>query len=405
MELPIYRRDAYLGRIRPFFDTAPVKVLVGMRRCGKSTLLGMIAAELATGPRKPENIVCIDLESRRGPTFQNERELYTYLVRWAGERQGRVYILLDEIQNLDGWERCIRALLTDIDADIYLTGSNSRLMSGELATHLAGRYVEFTVRPFSFRELTDIARTNGWSQSQSELFELFLRYGSMPLIAASRYDTDTSLSILSAMYDSVVIHDIAERNHLRNTTNLNEILRYAASEIGHSMSSDNIADYLGGQKRKATPSTVLSYLGYAEDAMLLRKVLRQDLRGREVLKTDYKYYLTDLGLRSALGFSNTESIDQALENIVCNELIDRGFEVTVGRGNGCEVDFVADRAQQREYYQVSYLMATDSTVEREFGTLARIKDNYPKYVLSLDTVDRSRGGIIHRNLLEWLLDR
>lgn len=403
--MQIYIRESYLSAIRPFIDTEQVKVITGMRRSGKSTIMRMLMDEMAASGRSREDMFFLDLESLEGRRFASETELCEHIGEWAGRRDGRVYVFLDEIQNLDGWERCIRSLLTDIDADIYLTGSSSKMLSGELATHLAGRYVEFRIRPFSFREVVDIERMRGGSRSTEELFQLYVTAGGMPLVVCSGYDDELIGSMISAMYDSIVVKDISERSGIRKTQALRDILSYVMSEIGHSMSSVNICNYLKGQHRSANSETVLEYLSAAEGAMFLSRVQRQDLRGREVLKTDYKFYLTDLGFRESAGFSNTSAIDQSLENIVYNELVTRGYRVTVGRGRGSEVDFVADRGRTREYYQVTYLMATEETADREFGALEDVRDSYPKFVLSMDRFDMSRNGIVHRNLLEWLLER
>lgn len=399
-----YVRKTYLSKIWNLIGKDLVMVITGMRRTGKSTIMDQIVSGLVAEGIPESDILKYDMESRRTPRFRDGDELYDDVASWASGK-GHTYIFLDEIQNLSGWQTCIRALLTDLDADIFITGSSSKMLSGELATHLAGRYVEITVRPFAFSEVADHYATAGDDIRAEDLFGLYIRHGGMPLIVADRYDPLTVDSVLRAMYDSVVINDIAGRRGIRNTTALNEVMMYAMSETGHTVNSSNIRNYLRFQGKKASADSVLEYLDAAEDAMFVSKVLRRDVRGRGVLKIDHKYYLTDHGMRESCGFSNTASIDQILENIVYNELRYRGFDVTVGKSGRNEIDFVASDGTRLEYYQVSYLLASDATVEREFRSLMSVGDNYPKYVLSMDTVDMSRDGVIHRNIVDWLLGR
>lgn len=399
-----YVRKTYLSKIWNLIGKDLVKVITGMRRTGKSTIMDQIVSGLVAEGIPESDILKYDMESRRTPRFRDGDELYDDVASWASGK-GHTYIFLDEIQNLSGWQTCIRALLTDLDADIFITGSSSKMLSGELATHLAGRYVEITVRPFAFSEVADHYATAGDDIRAEDLFGLYIRHGGMPLIVADKYDPLTMDSVLRAMYDSVVINDIAGRRGIRNTTALNEVMMYAMSETGHTVNSSNIGNYLKTQGKKASADSVLEYLDAAEDAMFVSKVLRRDVKGRGVLKIDHKYYLTDHGMRESCGFSNTASINQILENIVYNELRYRGFDVTVGKSGRNEIDFVASDGTRLEYYQVSYLLASDATVEREFRSLMSVGDNYPKYVLSMDTVDMSRDGVIHRNIVDWLLGR
>lgn len=399
-----YVRKTYLSKIGNLIGKDLVKVITGMRRTGKSTIMDQIVSGLVAEGIPESDILKYDMESRRTPRFRDGDELYDDVASWASGK-GHIYIFLDEIQNLSGWQTCIRALLTDLDADIFITGSSSKMLSGELATHLTGRYVEITILPFAFSEVADYYATAGDDIRTEDLFGLYIRHGGMPLIVADRYDPLTMDSVLRAMYDSVVINDIAGRRAIRNTTALNEVMMYAMSETGHTVNSSNIRNYLRSQGKKASADSVLEYLDAAEDAMFVSKVLRRDVKGRGVLKIDHKYYLTDHGMRESCGFSNTASINQILENIVYNELRYRGFDVTVGKSGRNEIDFVASDGTRLEYYQVSYLLASDATVEREFRSLMSVGDNYPKYVLSMDTVDMSRDGVIHRNIVDWLLGR
>lgn len=398
-----YVRRTYLSRIQPYIGKDLIKVITGMRRTGKSTIIAQIIEMLIKNGVTEEQILTYDFESRKDSHYENSDELYDNIV--AKIQGGRhTYIFLDEIQNIDDWHKCLRALLTDMDADIFVTGSSSKMLSGEMASKLAGRYVELQVLPFSFSEIIDYYRINNITFEKTELFKQYVQYGGMPLIVTGEYNRMTTDSILNAMYDSVVINDIAGRKEIRNTNTLKEVLLYAMSETGHLVNSSNIRNYLKSQGKKASVDSILEYLSAAEDAMFLTKILRKDIRGKDLLKIDCKYYLTDWGPRESKGLNNSASIDQILENIVCNELKYRGYDLTIGRINGLEIDFIAHKGNEMEYYQVSYLLASESTVKREFSPLECIPDNYPKYVLSMDLIDCSRNGIIHRNIIDWLLD-
>ncbi len=399
----IYVRRTYLSRIQPYIGKDLIKVITGMRRTGKSTIMAQTIEMLIKNGVAEEHVLTYDFESRKDSHFENSDELYDDIV--AKIQNGHhAYIFLDEIQNIDDWHKCLRALLTDTDADIFVTGSSSKMLSGEMASKLAGRYVELQILPFSFSEITDYYSVNNIIFDKTELFGQYVRYGGMPLIVTGEYDPMTTDSILSAMYDSVVINDIAGRKGIRNTNILKEVLLYAMSETGHLVNSSNIRNYLKSQGKKASVDSILEYLSAAEDAMFLTKILRKDIRGKDLLKIDCKYYLTDWGSRESKGLNNSTSIDQILENIVCNELKYRGYDITIGRINGLEIDFIASKGNETEYYQVSYLLASDSTVKREFSSLECKPDNYPKYVLSMDIINHSRNGIIHRNIIDWLLD-
>lgn len=396
-----YVREKYLSEISPYIGTDLIKVITGMRRTGKSTIMNQIIDMLAEKGTAVEDILKYDFESGMTPHFTNPKSLYDDIISKI-QSGHHTYIFLDEIQNIDGWHMCVRALLTDTDSDIFITGSSSKMLSGEMATHLAGRYVEFRILPFSFSEVIGYYDANGRMYDKTELFGQYVRYGGMPLIVAGAYDPTTSDSILGAMYDSVVINDIAGRKGIRNTGILREVLLYAMSETGHIVNSSNVGNYLRSQGKRSSADSVLEYLSAAEDAMFLTKVPKKDIKGKELLKIDCKYYLTDWGMRESEGLNKGASIDQILENIVYNELIYRGYKVTIARIGNFEIDFAASKGKSIEYYQVSYLLASEPTTEREFRSLESIEDNYPKYILSMDRIDRSKNGIIHLNLVDWL---
>lgn len=361
--------------------------------------------ELATMGRSRDNMIYISFEEGKNAHLKSWEPLYNHIIEMASGIDGRVYIFIDELQEVDEWQLCIRALMVDIDSDIYITGSSSKMLSGEMATHIAGRYIEIGVRPFSFAEVVEFEKQRGSGLTTKELFEKYRVMGGMPYIIKNGLDVDDARSYISSTFDSVVIRDICIRKAVRKTELLDDIIRYATSEIGHAISSINITNYLKSQKRSASVDTVLDYMGYAVEARYMDKVFRQDLKGKSLLKTDYRYYLTDVGFREALNLDNGAAVDQILENLVYNELVVRGYRVTIGRTAGDhEIDFVADRNGKREYYQVSYLMSTEETRKREFGAFSDVPDNYPKYVLSMDEIDMSRDGIVHRNIVDWLAE-
>jgi len=397
--MKIYKRELYLGKIRPFIDAEPIKVLTGIRRCGKSVMLDLIADELVSMGKPADSILKMDLESRNNWNLRTAESLYDRISEWMSGRTGRAYVFIDEIQNAEGWEMCVRALKNDLDVDLYITGSNSKLLSGELATHISGRYVEIRIYPFSFGEIRCIID----GVPDKELFYQYIEYGGMPLIAADGYDEARSISVLKAMYDSIVVKDISERRGVRNITAMNDVLAFAMSEIGHPTSAPNISNHLKNQKRSVSVDSVLCYLQYAEEAFFLTKAQRYDIRGKELLKLDYKFYVSDLGFREASGMSNRADIEQSLENIVFNELLIRGYDVGIGLSDGKEIDFVARKGKEIEYYQVAYMMSDQNTREREFRSLLSVGDNHPKFILTMDEVDMGRDGIQHMNVVDWLL--
>lgn len=393
------KRESYLEQIRPFYRQNIVKVLTGIRRCGKSVLLSLIQQDLQSQGEKPTQFLAVNFESKAVDFVRSVDAAYAYIKSFSAQNQGKIFLLLDEVQELAGWENLVNACMVDFDCDIYVTGSNAKLLSGELATYLAGRYVRLNVYPFSFREVCEMLP----DRSENEAFQIYLQWGGMPFLYGFPMDDANKTQYLTDIFDSIMIKDIVTRNKIRDAALFQRIMLYLVSNIGEAFSAKSITDYLKSEQRKLSSETLYNYLGYCESACLLHFVPRQDLIGKTLLQFQEKIYLTDHGIRQAIYGNNLRDIGQVLENIVYMELLRRGYTVTVGKNKQLEVDFVAEKDGQRAYYQVCYLLAAPETIEREFRAFADISDNFPKYVLSLDEFDFSRDGYQHLNLRKFLL--
>lgn len=392
-----------MERIRPFIDGELVKVLTGIRRCGKSVMLELIREELSARGVEPEHFIALNFENMRYAQLCTARALHDYIIECASKVTGRVYLFFDEIQEVTDWEKCINSLRVELDADIYITGSNARLLSGELATYLAGRYVEFVIYPFSFAEFCELYRTAEPAADERECFRRFLTAGGMPYLGNLRYDEAASAQYLQDLFNSVELKDIVRRHAIRDVDILERIIAYVTANIGTTFSATAISKFLKSEGRAVSVETTLNYLKACTDAYLLYQVKRHDLQGKKILTVNEKYYIADHGIREAVYGGNMRDINLVLENIVYLELIRRGYVVTVGRVGTREVDFVAERRGARIYVQVAYLLAAPETVAREFGVLMDIRDNFPKYVITLDELDMSQNGIRHMNIRDFLL--
>lgn len=393
------KRESYMKQIRPFIGQNIVKVLTGIRRCGKSVMLKLIQEELLSQGISDTDFLSINFESKATAHIHSADSTYTYIKNFSKDKNRKIYLFFDEIQELAGWETLVNSCMIDFDCDIYITGSNAKLLSGELATYLAGRYVKINVYPFSFQEVMAILPDT----SETEAFQTYLRWGGMPFLYQFPMNDNSKIQYLSDIYDSIILKDIVTRNNIRDVEQFQRILLYFISNIGNTFSSSTIIKYLKSENRKISSETIYNYIEYCRSACLLHLVSRQDIVGKKILQFQEKIYLTDHGIREAIYGNNTRDIGQILENIVYIELLRRGYKVTVGKNENLEVDFVAQTNGQKIYYQVAYLLASEETIEREFGALRRIDDNYPKYVLSLDEFDMSRDGYIHLNLRKFLL--
>ena len=392
-------RPQYIEKIRPFIGQEPVKVLTGLRRAGKSVMLKLIQDEIAQGGVPRSNFIDLNFEDMGSP--RTAGTLRSAVLERASEITGKAYLFFDEIQEVEEWEKCINSLRVELDCDIYLTGSNARVLSGELATYLAGRYLEFTVYPFSFEEFLSMPQQCGLDRDGA--FRRYIRLGGMPFLSNIAENEDACPQYLKDIYNSVILKDVVRRNNIRDVDQLERVMAYVLANIGHPFSASSLSRYFKSEHRAVSHETVLNYIKACSDAFLFYKLGCVDLRGKKLLTVNEKYYVADHGLRGAAYGQEQRDIDQILENIVCLELLRRGYDVAVGRNATKEIDFIASKGRDRFYVQVCYLLADEGTVSREFGAYKGIPDNYPKYVLSLDEFDRSRDGIQHLNLRDFLL--
>ena len=381
-------RPLYVDKIMAYVDTPFVKILTGVRRCGKSTILKMIMERLKTERNIPENRI---ISCRFDSFFFNDTattEIYT-LLKEKLSPVGKTYLFLDEVQEIKGWEKIVNSLASDFDVDLYITGSNSRMMSSEIATYLTGRYVSFRIFTLSFGEyLMFKSKFANVGEPKTELAN-YVRLGGFPATHLQAYSQDEIYTIVRDIYNSTIFSDIVKRNQVRKIDQLERVVKYTFSNVGNTFSAKSIADYLKSERRSLDNETVYSYLDKLEKAYLLHRCSRYDLQGKEILKTQEKFYLADVALRySVLGY-NADSVASSLENIVYLELCRRGYTVYVGKTSDGEIDFVAVRQNEKIYVQVTQEINSEKTEKREYNRLLEIPDNYPKFVL---TTDEFAGG-------------
>jgi len=398
-------RERYMQQIRDFIDKPVVKVITGMRRTGKSALLEMTMNELMLRGVRKENTFYANFESLRYEKLKDYRALYEAVSLAAEAANGRLYILLDEIQEVSEWEKAVNSFRVDFDCDIFITGSNAKLLAGELATLLAGRYIEIRVYPLSFAEYLDFANADEarTTQSPQEHFADYLRFGGLPGIHQMKWEEPLIMQYLTDIYRSVLLKDVIQRSSIRDTALLESIALYLMDNIGNIFSAKTISDFLKNQGRKLSTETVYTYIKALESAFLIHKVSRFDIKGKRMLETQEKYYLSDLGLRHAILGYRDNDIGGVLENVVYLELLRHGYAVSIGKQGVAEVDFVANKTDDRLYVQVCYVLTEDNT-EREFSSLEAIPDNYEKVVLSTDSLlSFNRNGVRQKNIIEYLL--
>ena len=399
------KRELYLKQLRPFIDKPLIKVLTGIRRSGKSSILMMLHDELTQRGISDENIVYINFESMEYSNIDNAKSLYSF-VKLKFTNELKYYILLDEIQEVNSWEKAINSFLVDFNADIYITGSNSKLLSSELATYIAGRYIEINVTPLSFKENLEFKKIltgTDITDIQKE-FIRFIRLGGFPIIHTASYSHEDAYKIIKDIYASAILRDIVQRNRIRNIELLEKIVKFVFENIGNMFSAKKVADYFKNQQRKVDIETVYNYLNALEGAFIIYRVPRYDLRGKEVLQTNEKYFIGDQGLKYAVMGYKDRDISGILENIVFLELKRKGYQVYVGKFDDKEIDFVAEKKERKVYVQVAYKLSEESTIEREFGVLLGIRDHYPKYVVTMEDFWQDNiEGIRHKNLAEFLL--
>jgi hypothetical protein len=390
------RREYYLSKVRQVLNKPLIKVLLGMRRVGKSTLLKQIMEELAQNGIPESQIIFINFELLQFEPFKDYQSLNEYLRKLMTTNM-KYYIFLDEVQEVQGFEKVVNSLNAEGIAEVFITGSNSKLLSGELATYMTGRTYSIEVFPLSFYEI----QSANIEEDRETLFVDYIKNGGMP----ARFDfesIDSAKNYLSDMYRSILLKDIVSRYSIRDVDLLERFLIYVLHNISQIFSANSITKFLKSEGRKLSKETIYNYIDACRNAYLIHSIPRYNIKSKELLRTNEKYFINDLGIRG-LYFNNEEDIGQSLENIVLLDLLRRNKKVYVGKIDEYEVDFVVVDGSDIEYIQVTYLLAEDSTIEREFSALERINDNYPKTVLSMDRIDRSRNGIQHKNIIDFLL--
>lgn len=393
-------RPDYLEKLKPFIDVKLVKILAGVRRCGKSTILEMLKQELISRGIDDKHIITRKYTSEEYDRSFAEKQMYEELKSLIVDGN-KYYFLLDELQEINGWERVVNTLLEDYNTDIYVTGSNSKLMSSEISTYLTGRYITIPVYTLSFKEY--LTFKNNPNKSNKEHLQDYIRYGGFPLVASSNFDEGTTYGIVEDIYNSVVVKDITNRHSIPNIDLFNRIVRFVVENVGKTFSANSIVNFLKSGNRKVSVEAIYNYLEWLEKALIIYRCKRYDLQGKNVLKTQEKFYLADQSIKYALYGFNPTSIASMLENIVFFELKRRDYDVYIGKNEDKEIDFVATKRDDRLYVQVCRELPKES--DREIANLMEIKDHFPKMVVTLD--DYASGninGIKIVHLVDFLLD-
>ena len=399
-------REEYIEQILPYIDKPFVKVITGIRRSGKSELMKSLIERFQTNCITKDRIIYINFESFVWEHIKTATDLYNYITEHK-HKNLKTYIFLDEVQGVKGWERVVNSVMVDYDVDIYITGSNSRLLSSELSTYLTGRFVDIVVRPLSFKEYFKFHSLDLGTDRQEKIkeFNKYLRLGGFPALNIADYDLQDVYKIVYDIYSSIILRDTVQRNNIRNIDVLERIIRYIFNNVGNIISAKSISDYFKSQNRKIDSETIYNYIQYIKAAFVVEKIQRYDIKGKEVLTTNEKYFASDLSLiYSLLGF-NPRNIGGYLENLVCLQLKRLGYDVYVGKEDDREVDFVAIRKDEKLYVQVAYKIESDKTLEREITPLLTIKDNYPKYLVTTDELLTGNiNGIQTKHIAEFLLE-
>ena len=395
------KRETYLSRIRGFYKSDLVKILVGIRRCGKSVILKQIVDELKEMKVTEDHIIYVNFELVEYEELQDYRKLNKYIK--DNIKDDKIYyIFLDEIQRVEKFETVVNSLRASLsNISIFITGSNSKLLSNELSTVLSGRYVLFNIYPLSYKEFTELSLKNPRSE---ETFWNFVKWGGLP----NRVQFTDEVNIkdyLHSVFDSIILRDVVERLGLKDIVLFNLLLQYVVDTTGREFSADNVIKYLKNEGRSISTETLYIYLDALCKALIINKIYRYDIHGKAILKTLNKYYMTDLGIAQIKNNNFEINKSFAIENVVYNELLERGYDVYIGKTKKGEIDFIATKTDEKIYFQVTYLLDSDKVIEREFGAFEGLNDDIPKYILSLDKENLSRYGIIHKNIIEWLLEK
>ena len=394
------KRKFYLEKIVKLIDTEDIKVITGVRRCGKTVLLKQIIDELENRGIASENIIYMSFESSKYKNIRNDDDLDEFIFSKTNNLNGKIYLLFDEIQKVKNWEVSLNSYRVDLECDIYITGSNSQLLSGELATLISGRYISINMLPFSFKELIQYYDEMHENIDEIKLFEQYLSYGGFPGLL--NYENEEKEKYLYDLYSTIVLNDILYKNKVKDLDLLERLMEFMISNIGKLFSANSISKYIKNENRKTTPHTIINYMDYARNAFIFYQIKRENIKQKRKLLISDKYYLVDSGFYFIFNGSTQRNWSQLLENIVFLELIRQGYSITIGKIQDLEVDFVCRRANQIKYIQVSQSILDENTRKREFKSLEKISDSYPKYVISMDSFDFSANGIIHLNIIDFL---
>lgn len=398
------KRDLYLNQLVSFKDKPVIKVITGIRRCGKSSLLTLFEEYLHNQNVLSENIIRMNFESFEFDDIRNYRELYKFIENKIIKKKEKYYIIIDEVQLVHDWEKCINALLVDFNVDIYITGSNAYLLSSEISTLISGRYVEIKMQPLSFKEYIDFVSTEE-KFSYDKLFSQYLEFGGLPAIIDFLNIPDSAASFLNGIYNTVIMKDVIQRNEIRDPALLENVVKFLAANIGNIVSAKKISDYLTSTGRKTRSDTIDNYIRMLENAYIFYRAKRYDLKGKQILKTSEKFYIIDTGIRNQLTGLRNKDFGYSLENIIYFELLSRGYEVFIGKTDSYEIDFVATKYKEKFYIQVSASIIDENTKIREIRPLLNIQDSYPKYILTMDrNIFTDIEGIKVLNIIDFLLD-
>ncbi|MBC8199558.1 MAG: ATP-binding protein [Desulfobacteraceae bacterium] len=400
----MYKRKLYLKKIMPFINKPVIKVITGMRRVGKSCLLKLIIEGLRKQKQiSSDNILYINKELIDYDFIKDYKDLHKYVADSFKRLKGEKYLFVDEIQEIHNWEKAISSFFSNGDIDIFITGSNAHLLSSEIATLISGRFVEFSVYSLSFEEFL-LFRDKKKEDATTE-FAIYLKFGGFPAIHHFDFDEEVVYQYINSLYNTILLKDVIKRNNVRNVNLLENITRYVFDNIGNIFSAKKISDYMKSQKIKVGIETVQNYISYLLSTFALHKVYRYDIKGKRILELYEKYYTGDIGMRHALLGYKADDISGVLENLVYLELKRRGYKIFIGKFGNQEIDFIAEKENKKIYLQVAYMLSSPDTIEREFSALRNIKDNYPKYVISMDTIfGNDFEGIQRINLIDFLLN-
>ena len=399
----MFIREIYLNNLEPFINKPVVKIISGMRRSGKSTLMKMLIDKLEKSDVNKSDIIYISKELMEFDFVKDYKTLYSYIKKTFPKNKNAKYLVIDEVQEITGWEKAINSLLAEGAVDIFLTGSNSRMMSDELATLLTGRYIVIPMHPLSFKEFLQFRKVTNEEQYEKE-FGLYLKYGGLPGIHFLKLEDEIVFQYIESIFNTILLKDIVQRYQVRDVSLLERITKFIFDNSGSITTAKKISDYLKSQNISAGVQTVQNYIFYIKEAFLINKAERYDIKGKRHLELYDKYYFNDSGIRHSLLKYRQDDISKLLENTVYLELIRRGYTVTFGKLDNLEVDFIAEKNSEKVYIQVCYLLGSKETEDREFGSLEKIPDNYKKMVLSMDKFwGRDRNGIIRMNIIDYLI--